>query len=350
MRRNYSLDFFRGVMAFCVAIGHYFYWNGNVSIPLSFILAVDYFFILSGFVLAFSILNKKEFNCFSFTKARFLRLYPVYIFSILLTFIVLKLLHHHLGKPDFGDIVRILIIGELLPFVQSSSFIFFEPLGVSWSISAELWVGVIFFPVLHFFDKKANQLVFPFLMLIILICFFIINNYSTDYMNIHYHKFGKLMPFGLIRALLGYALGAFIYIIVKSMQNNSTKKSENIISVIQIIIVFFIIYFYAKNDYIKNNEYYSIFLFSLMIISLSFNKGIIFKLTNNIIGNWFGKISYPLYLLHPVGIVINKEIIFSNIFSIPALLFYIIFISIISILTHIFVENKFLLYFKSKSI
>lgn len=213
MKRNYSFDFFRGGVALCVAVGHYFFWNGKFDvIPLSFILAVDYFFILSGFVLSWSVLRKKDFDSFDFAKSRLLRLYPVYIFSVIITYLISRLLHVHFGKPDLGNIFQIISIGSMLPFVKSSNFVFFEPLGVSWSISAELWIGIIFFPILYVLNKKSIQLVFPFLIITILLCFFTItnSNYSNEYMNLHYHKFSQLIPFGFIRCLLGYALGVFI--------------------------------------------------------------------------------------------------------------------------------------------
>lgn len=334
-------------MAFCVAMGHYYYWNSNYIVPLSFILAVDYFFILSGFVLTASVLNKKQFDSFDFAKARVLRLYPVYIFSILFTLIILLLVQGNVGTPRLGDFVKILVIGELLPLIQTSTFSFFEPFGISWSISAEFWVGIIFFPILYVLHKKINQLVFPFLMLSILICLIILNNYSPNYMDIHYIRFGQLMPFGIIRALLGYALGAFSYFIIQYIKNNNRVINANVISIIQIIIAILIIYLYAKNNYIRDNEYYSVFLFSIMIISLSFDKGIIFKLTNNSVGDWLGRISYSLYLLHPVCIVINRKF-FPDFFGFTALITYIISISFISIITHLFIENKSMLFFKKR--
>lgn len=348
MQRNFSLDFFRGLMAIFVAIGHYFYWNSNYSVPLSFILAVDYFFILSGFVLAQSVLNNQHFESFKFAKSRYLRLFPVYIFSILLTLIILKVFHTHLGQPDFGDIVRILIIGELLPFKQYSNFIFYEPLGISWSISAEFWTGIIFYPILYVFHQKIKQFVFPFLVLTALICFFVINNNSNNFMNIHYDRYTELLPFGFLRALLGYTFGTIAYYIVEFIHAKMPEQSNILISILQITILSLIIYLYFKNNYLKNNEYYSIFLFALMIISLSFKSGVILKLTNNYLGEWLGKISYPMYLLHPLCIIITKEY-FSNLFSLLALLFYLISILFLAIITHIFIENKFMLYFKRKS-
>ncbi|OCG07685.1 hypothetical protein A9G13_05575 [Gilliamella sp. wkB178] len=339
-------------MALCVAIGHYFYWNDKFDvIPLSFILAVDYFFILSGFVLSWSVLRKNKFDSFDFAKSRLLRLYPVYIFTAILTYVVSKLLHVDLGTPNLGDIIETISIGEMLPFVKSSNFVFFQPLGIAWSISSELLIGIIFFPILYVLNKKLRQLIFPFLILIILICFFNINNssieYPDEYMNLHYHKFSQLIPFGLIRGLLGYALGAFIYYIVEYIQKNNRIINENALSFMQIIIIFLIIYLYAYNDYKRINEYYSVFIFSILITSLSFNKGVVFKWTNNIAGDWFGRISYPLYLLHPVFILINKKIvIFSNMFSVIAILFYTVCLLIASMLVHKYVEEKFILYFK----
>lgn len=58
--RNYSLDFFRGIAAILVCLGHLYFWNNNfATISSAFVLAVDFFLILSGFVISQSIFKKK---------------------------------------------------------------------------------------------------------------------------------------------------------------------------------------------------------------------------------------------------------------------------------------------------
>ena len=53
MRRNFRvLETFRFIAAIFVALGHLFFWNQNFNtIPRSFILSVEFFFVLSGFIL-----------------------------------------------------------------------------------------------------------------------------------------------------------------------------------------------------------------------------------------------------------------------------------------------------------
>lgn len=79
MTRNVALDFYRGIFAILVAIGHWFYWQGEKDLyPRSFILAVNFFFILSGYVLtqqAFYSKNIAEQYFVKFLKSRLFRLY-----------------------------------------------------------------------------------------------------------------------------------------------------------------------------------------------------------------------------------------------------------------------------------
>ena len=343
MNRNYSLDFFRGLMALFVAIGHYFYWNNSNTIPLSFILAVDYFFILSGYVLTGSVLNKNNFNSFTFAKSRWLRLFPVYIVCVITSLILYYSIGIQHVKPRIGDIIKIISIGQMLPFNTGSEFLYVEPMGIAWSISAEFWIGIIFFPIICYLYKNKNELCFVFLTLSVLIPFFIINNYSPEYLGVHYQKYSNLIFFGLLRGYMGYSLGALIFFITK---NNNNNYKSSLLSLFQIVFLLLIILIYARNNYNRNDEYFSVFLFAIMIISLSFGKGIVYTLTNNWFGKWLGKISYPLYLLHPLFIEINHQI-FNDCFNILPLLIYFIFIITFSVLIHIYIENKFLIYFKS---
>lgn len=333
-------------MAILVAIGHYFWWLKNPSVPLSFILAVDYFFILSGFVLSNSISHKQEFNAIEFAKSRFLRLYPIYIFSVSASLI----LHAFVGDlhktPHLPDIIEILSIGQMLPFNRITNYMLIEPMGISWSISAELWVGIILFPVVVFLKKNTNLLLFPFLILSILITFFLLSTYSPDFMNVHYVRLTPLITFGVLRAYLGYCLGIFIFIIYQYNKVDSKYLlNEKLISIIQLLLIAIIIFIYAKKNYYRNNEYYSVFLFALLIYFLSLSKGMIFIITNNGLGKWLGKLSYPLYLIHPFFITLNT-VLFKDLFSLLSICTYLCLSIVSSIILHVFIENKFMLFFK----
>lgn len=81
-----TLDWLRGIAAVCVMGFHYFQHG-----PLQFLLpraslAVDFFFMLSGFVLAYRYGSDipRSFGAVKFIGARVLRLYPLYIVGALL--------------------------------------------------------------------------------------------------------------------------------------------------------------------------------------------------------------------------------------------------------------------------
>jgi len=77
------LDSLRGIAALAVASFHIFFYQIRIfnGIPI----AVDFFFVLSGFVLARSLVDIKKENR-KFIKSRLLRLYPAILvsFSIIL--------------------------------------------------------------------------------------------------------------------------------------------------------------------------------------------------------------------------------------------------------------------------
>jgi len=96
---NYkTLDFYRGLSAYIVLIGHFWqvffapiYNNEFIHLLLGSLAryAVLVFFVLSGFLIALSIdknISKHNgiFNTYQYFRSRFLRIYPPLIFSILL--------------------------------------------------------------------------------------------------------------------------------------------------------------------------------------------------------------------------------------------------------------------------
>ena len=83
-RRAYqTLDGLRGVGAFVVVMRHVPYLFGPVRVPESF-LAVDLFYLVSGFVVAHAYGERLKAGGFfkDFVKTRLIRLYPLYLFGL----------------------------------------------------------------------------------------------------------------------------------------------------------------------------------------------------------------------------------------------------------------------------
>lgn len=100
--RIYELDMLRGVAALIVAIFHTPHLFSGLAIPHGY-LAVDVFFILSGYVMTHSyrskILNGMSFR--TFFVIRWARLYPLYLFSLIVA-IAYYLLRLFLEKKTSG--------------------------------------------------------------------------------------------------------------------------------------------------------------------------------------------------------------------------------------------------------
>ncbi len=156
------LDGWRGVLALVVVFFHV-PWMSPVRFPTGY-LAVDVFFLLSGFVLTHAFDDKRRTGRVSplgFFVARARRLLPLHLFvlSVVLLFALVTATvgittkYYSANAEASGTLKSVLIIAwdALLltqlpkPFAEVNGW---GLNGTSWSISAELWVGPILLLVL----------------------------------------------------------------------------------------------------------------------------------------------------------------------------------------------------------
>lgn len=134
--RYVTLDGMRGIAALAVALFHY-----NVSQAPHGYVAVDFFFALSGFVLCKTYLPRWQagLSTWTFMKQRFVRLYPLFLFGVVVT--TLSAMSNR--WVDHGPVYSYSLIARSLPFnalmlpspVTNTLF----PLNVpAWSLMFEL--------------------------------------------------------------------------------------------------------------------------------------------------------------------------------------------------------------------
>jgi peptidoglycan/LPS O-acetylase OafA/YrhL len=110
-RHLHALDGLRGVAALCVLFLHSAELLKFTYVPPSAGLAVDFFFLLSGYVLAFAYdqkLEAKDYSFVWFAKLRLIRLYPMLFLGTSLG-VAVAILGHTPASP-------LLIIGSFLLF------------------------------------------------------------------------------------------------------------------------------------------------------------------------------------------------------------------------------------------
>jgi len=144
------LDGLRGIAAFAVILDHVpGGWLGEV-IPGRY-LAVDFFFVLSGFVLAHAYGRELEAggSALAFMKARVIRLYPMYLLglAIALSLAGLGAAREWIG-PGWGDILTVAVFGMLfLPAPVMAGYgdgALYPANAPAWSLFFELIANLVY--------------------------------------------------------------------------------------------------------------------------------------------------------------------------------------------------------------
>lgn len=211
------LDSFRGICACLVAMSHFnanSIFNGT-PIFNSGSIYVDFFFVLSGFVI-FANYEDRLKNGYSKSKFILLRLgriYPLHFF-VLAAFIasdLVQYLIHIEGAalfPPFSapgetpkDILGMLFLIHSLNFNESLSFN-----GPSWSISVEFYTYILFAFILAY-SGKYYRLVIAGLIAACAVWLYHLNG----------NLYAKL-DYGIFRCIYGFACGAFTWELYKYFQ------------------------------------------------------------------------------------------------------------------------------------
>lgn len=309
-----SLRFFAAIW---VVLLHYRSRMGYVDIQrMDFFnnayLAVDFFFVLSGFIMAHvyieSIVDSK-FSVFDFLKKRFSRLYPLHIF-VLTVYVALFGIFSIFGfesetpeKYNFYTLPANILMVHAWGTIDN--LVFNYP---SWSISAEWFAYLVFFPVSLIIIKLRKYPVILFINAILLLTGFY---YLVPYTGIVDNELTKLsFDFGIFRIFPEFILGISTYILCKKIDIG--EQASRIMLFTGILILLILVHF-------DINDLIFIALFTSIIFSaaaLSRNE--------NAVG-WLGKpslvylgdISYSVYMVHAiffsvyfrsVDIIIGKQI------------------------------------------
>lgn len=360
IKRFETLDAFRGLSAVMIILYHsQFYQDtqANIFIHNSYIF-VDFFFVLSGFVMAYSyqelILNGIEFK--KFTLLRFARLYPLHLFTlcIWIPFVAVKyyLYLQGVGVNDPSEINNIFTFVQnlfLLQGVASSTSWNFP----SWSIGVEFYTYIIFFAVMFFSSQLSNTTRYAVIVSIAFVSYLI--------MTIHHGE-----PFilqNMFRCVSEFFLGILIYALYKHIP--LTISNKIVATFLEVSILFLIFYFVSNID---NNMYrhYTIVLFALVVYLFSIeNIGYISKLLMANSFQHLGKISYSIYMTHAIIVLVAYKVLVyllhlqpGNVIGIPKgvvfeyalfLNIFLIFVIVwISTLTYKYIEMPGQAYLKRK--
>lgn len=285
------LDSFRGICALSVVVFHMRLVNSATEYEFfrNSRLFVEFFFVLSGFVLSHSYFKKKNSSFTAFFINRTFRILPLhwamlilYVFLELGKFIAYKLGFKFNVLPFTGTnslqelLPNILLLQSWFPDFSYLSFNY-----PSWSISVEYYLYFGFFLLLMIQSillRSAVAMIICFLM-------FVLPNFNIITFT------GEVMRGAgcFIAGVLTYTL----YILTYDFLN---LRNNLLFGIMEFICLFATIY--TVSSEIPYKHLVSTVVFSLTILIFSFECGIlscIFKKKTFLL---LGKLSYSIYLVH----------------------------------------------------
>lgn len=336
-----AIDTFRGLAAILVILFHIpdsKLLEGNQLVARGY-MAVDFFFVLSGFVMAHSYL--KKINDFSsakdFTVKRFKRIYPLHLFTLLvfasfeLSRFVVDQYFVKLNTPPFENCDIPTFIANL---TLTHSMGLFDHLSwniPSWSISVEFYVYIAWALMLLAFRKRL----------------WLVGVASAPFVGWFIWKFnGNLeytYDFGFLRCLFGFVIGMYAYLLARKFEK---RMNITLATITEFAMIGLTCWFLSNIS--VNYHWLLPFWFAIVIIFFSTETGYVAKLFAHQRLKFLGELSYSYYLNHIV-IIRCLDLLFFKVFKlqhsviIESVFLVILFtlVQIVSQFTYKYVELRF---------
>lgn len=286
MRFNF-LDAQRGLAAFAVVAGHLYATQFIDKILPNSFLAVDFFFILSGFVIAHAYQSRlgDDLTRGSFAIKRIIRLYPLALFGAFLgiAVILMKYLLFPDRVPDLQTILSAASLNALLlPNLVSGAEFDHETFPINgplWTLSLEMAINLIWV----FFLIRLRPWVIGLIM--VLAAMAIAYGYLTrGPVNLGWTP--ETYVYGWARVTFGFVAGLLIYKL--RARNFALPLSGGLVFALTSTALFASFYFAGG----VLNTFYTLVLYPYLVLAMSYYN------TDSKAMNWLGEISYPLYVIH----------------------------------------------------
>ena len=288
-----ALTGLRGIAALYVVLFHV---NGHYLFPATFLpfirhgyMAVDLFFILSGFVMAmtyagmfsdgFSVRNFKQ-----FLLLRLARIYPLFALMTLVTAVLVGTVMTKVSTVP--DLPKALIYNFAMIHVWGLSNSIVPP---SWSISTE-WLAYLLFPLGIWGALKVPRrwtlagLAISFAILAMIA-------YGPQWIA----KQPLAFRHGPLDIVSSYAVGTslrclasfFIGLVAYRFREHVPSRAAFVLMALTVILLCF-----------KGSDLFLVGVFAVLIMALSHDEGPVARWLHTPWIYWLGLVSYALYLIH----------------------------------------------------
>jgi peptidoglycan/LPS O-acetylase OafA/YrhL len=320
-----SLRFF---FALCIFLSHYTI-HEKVIFPYGSI-GVEFFFILSGFIITYNYeekLLKKQITKRNFYIARFARIYPLHLATLFLVVLasIMAIMRHGGFFPWKQFICNIVLFQSFIPIRE----FYFSFNAVSWSISNELFFYMLFPFLVEFIHVCKKQYLYVLGIFLLLLYFA-----ATFFIPEQYHH--AVFYINPVFRTVDFIIGIGVFHFWKHIRFGSDKLSRNIhnlvydrnkfmATLIEISSIAFLVLLMsiAKNipSAYRYASYYWLPMSLIVFIFAKPNGGGCISL----LLSWkplviAGEVSFGFYMLHQQAISVTTGVIkkLSKIIPIPA--------------------------------
>lgn len=334
-----AVDSFRGMAAIMVILFHLQHLNllaGSAFVAKSDIF-VDFFFVLSGFVMTHS--NYEKINDLAsikpFVVKRFKRLYPLHLFTLLLV-LLFELFRYGvnrfvvpLSNPVFAEDKNLPSFLANLTLTQSLNI--FDSVtwnGPSWSISVEFYTYILWAFCLVLFRKN---IVLLGSVGFALLAWFIVRHSGSIIYNYDY---------GFVRCLYSFLIGMLTYRLSRKVSYNFAQWQYSVVEVLLIIVTIV-----SVSAFTHAESWMMPWLFALVILVFSREGGVVSRQLATDRFAFLGTLSYSYYLNHTVILAV-MDLLFFKLVKLPhstagELLFVVVCLAcvhLLSVFTHRHIE------------
>jgi peptidoglycan/LPS O-acetylase OafA/YrhL len=297
-----KLDGFRGIFSLMIVFFH----TSDEVLPkfmTSFYLTresyifVDFFFVLSGFVITLNYYNLKSYDGLkTYLKKRLIRLYPLLIFSSIITLVLSLIFLKELNLIGFFNSISLLnstpvpnLFYSVLTGSNTIMNLYNGMYSPSWSISSEI-ITYMFFGVITVYFLNQKKLLF---IILILLSFFFC------FMKGGYWSFTAGL--GVFRGIVSFFIGSLTFLYGRNF--NNLKSNNSLIEIISIIGFLILTLYHSNLESIEKEIFGMVTLpiyFGGLIFLFSKSNGLISSLLESKILQFLGMISYSIYLNHSI--------------------------------------------------
>ena len=329
--KNIAIDNIKFILAILIILHHIYECIYQDHKELYFLhggfLAVEAFFIISGYFLMHSIETKNK-TIQSYFEGRIKRLMPDYIFVAVLS-IVLCILYGIDYDPK-KVLSNVLLFNCFLGYKPVNNF-----LSLDWYISNLFFLSLLFFSL-----SKLSKL--TGLTIIYSVALIGLGMKLNLYGNLIVHSEPILLNVtgaGLLRAWIAMSAGLLVYQIKCYVEKLNTL-SINIFSILALSVCFYSV----KNDWYNETFINFIVSFAMLVVILSLKRSFFYSLLNIKVLYPLSKLSYLMYLLNFIGIFFYKQYLYDY-FGQNVFLSVLIVIAIIVLMSWILSKIKSYFYF-----